>query len=221
MRRSTGLHCSTSAGDIRSASGTQPPPLLHLHSLSPFYGFSLVFWFVFRSGFKMLKCTVCTVFMSHCLTEIIRSLNQSKRLCGVPKNICLWGCEGWNKPRQTYSFTFENLLPCHCNFLKSIFCECSHSSNYELPMKCKLFPALHFQFIALSWCLVPQQWDNDWLGDIQTAMEFLVRDDLPDLLSLNCTYLFTSQHPELQLCLLLTVWNQLRPALSPSQHWHV
>lgn len=61
-------------------------------------------------------------------------------------------------------------------------------------MKCKLFPVLHFQFIAVSWS-VHLQWDSDWLGDIQTAVEFLFWDDLPNPLSLNHTYLLTSLHP--------------------------
>lgn len=62
-------------------------------------------------------------------------------------------------------------------------------------MKCKLFPVLHFQFIAASCRSVPLQRDSDRLGDTQTTMEFVFRDDLPYAQSVNQTYLLTALHP--------------------------
>lgn len=59
------------------------------------------------------------------------------------------------------------------SFRRFIEWQSSHLSNCELTMKWKLFPVLHFQFIAVSHRSVPLQWDGDRLGEIQTTVEFL------------------------------------------------
>lgn len=80
MRSSTDLHCSTSAGDIFSSSGSQPPP-------PPFTFISFRSPTLFASFWSSGLCSDQVLIFKNmyclyepCFTEIIWSLNHSNGL---------------------------------------------------------------------------------------------------------------------------------------------
>lgn len=82
-----------------SASGSQPPPPFTFISFLPLTSFHF-FLCSDQAGYSK-NVLHGSVFMSHCLAEIIRSLNQSNSLKAAhPKNIhlCLWGCKMVDRP---------------------------------------------------------------------------------------------------------------------------